>query len=544
MNFSRLKYRLLLTTLLGTASLSAAFAQGGTQTGQTVLGSGIENCSSIPANGGGVPLLNADIEFHVAGDAVVELDDNGQPVFWVSQGQCDQPAMLGFASIDRIANYPVEDVIVDGPMAVDPNDARPDVDFYTTVHSAELGGRHVGLNQIAVNNDVLIASSSTGEFYLFWRPPSSSQTNNQYNDLIIASNQNSYVYGSFNSGLYRKEATSNNPTAEDAIITSFSDNIAGALAYDEQADVIYVVKDETSVFAVDNASAPSRNNVGNPVFQFDLSTQNTRRILAMATDGEYMYMSTQYESPSIRFGIVAYHLQSEALTVIYEEDGANSQARCNSLQVVGDKIYAANYAGMVREFDVLSAGGPLAVEDLTLSAEQSEDGMELLFSTSSETNNDYFDIQHSTDGRTWSVIGQIEGQGTTNQPTEYAFLHENPANGQNYYRIKPVAYDGTPSYSNVVWAQYNGPKNTIIFHPNPVDKETFHYSSEQDISLVFALNASTGQKLTLAANGNNIQRHPNMIGVWFLAADVNGNGVLDPDEAQDLQPVVFLGPGR
>ncbi|MBK7345113.1 MAG: hypothetical protein IPJ06_19660 [Saprospiraceae bacterium] len=46
--------------------------------------------------------------------------------------------------------------------------------------------------------------------------------------------------------------------------------------------------------------------------------------------------------------------------------------------------------------------------------------------TASEINNDYFVVQHSTDGSRFDDLGTITGAGTSTQSHTYEFLHEHP----------------------------------------------------------------------------------------------------------------------
>ena len=75
--------------------------------------------------------------------------------------------------------------------------------------------------------------------------------------------------------------------------------------------------------------------------------------------------------------------------------------------------------------------------------------IELNWSTASEENNDYFSIQHSTDGRNFTELGWVEGAGTTFAAQEYHFMHKEAEKGMNYYRLQQFDFDGTFAYSPV-----------------------------------------------------------------------------------------------
>lgn len=95
--------------------------------------------------------------------------------------------------------------------------------------------------------------------------------------------------------------------------------------------------------------------------------------------------------------------------------------------------------------------------------------VQLDWSLATETDNDYFEIQHAGDaGGTFTTIGKVAGRGTTLTPTAYTFYHDSPSKGNNYYRIKQVDYAGTASYSWVITARYKDVEgSTIEVYPNP-----------------------------------------------------------------------------
>lgn len=71
------------------------------------------------------------------------------------------------------------------------------------------------------------------------------------------------------------------------------------------------------------------------------------------------------------------------------------------------------------------------------------------WTTESEVNNDYFTIEHSTNGKEFNAIGEVAGAGNAAATLDYVFYHETPAKGANYYRLAQTDFDGTTTYSPV-----------------------------------------------------------------------------------------------
>lgn len=91
----------------------------------------------------------------------------------------------------------------------------------------------------------------------------------------------------------------------------------------------------------------------------------------------------------------------------------------------------------------------LPVEFLSFDVSKKDRSSYISFITASETNNDYFTIERSTDGRDFEAIGEIKGAGNSTEQISYTFIDENPLSGVNYYRIKQTDFDGKYSYSDV-----------------------------------------------------------------------------------------------
>ncbi len=107
------------------------------------------------------------------------------------------------------------------------------------------------------------------------------------------------------------------------------------------------------------------------------------------------------------------------------------------------------------------------VELISFEARQVGSKSLLEWVTASEVNNDFFSIEHSKDGSTYTTIGRIEGHGNSNDRLDYQFVDTDPALGINYYRLKQVDFDGAFEYSEVRVFAFDGEEKSISFYPNP-----------------------------------------------------------------------------
>ena len=72
---------------------------------------------------------------------------------------------------------------------------------------------------------------------------------------------------------------------------------------------------------------------------------------------------------------------------------------------------------------------------------------QLFWTTKSELNNAYFEVQHSINGVDYEQIGTVYGQGNSSVSINYYYRHITESK-INYYRLKQVDYDGKYKFSN------------------------------------------------------------------------------------------------
>ncbi len=90
----------------------------------------------------------------------------------------------------------------------------------------------------------------------------------------------------------------------------------------------------------------------------------------------------------------------------------------------------------------------------------------LKWQTSEELNNKGFTIERSANGIAWEAIGFIAAETGNGNAHHYQFTDNNPASGNNFYRLRQEDWDGRYEYSNTRTVQYQYNGKTLIF-PNP-----------------------------------------------------------------------------
>jgi hypothetical protein len=82
---------------------------------------------------------------------------------------------------------------------------------------------------------------------------------------------------------------------------------------------------------------------------------------------------------------------------------------------------------------------------------------EIDWQTRQEINSNYFDVERSTNGNSFSSIGQINAKGNSQTISNYSISDNTPAAGKNYYRLKEVDNDGHYTFSNVISLDFSIP---------------------------------------------------------------------------------------
>ena len=81
---------------------------------------------------------------------------------------------------------------------------------------------------------------------------------------------------------------------------------------------------------------------------------------------------------------------------------------------------------------------------------QKKNNVVLNWTTATETNNRFFEVEQSTDGINFSFVTRIAGKGTTSSLTFYTATDSYVTPGTKYYRLKQVDLDGKFTYSGII----------------------------------------------------------------------------------------------
>ena len=140
------------------------------------------------------------------------------------------------------------------------------------------------------------------------------------------------------------------------------------------------------------------------------------------------------------------------------------------------------------------------VELRSFEAQVNRNCVQLIWHTSSESNNYGFEIQRSFNGINFEKISFIQGKGTVTSHQNYIFEDKNISAAVYYYRLKQVDYNGKYCFSSVIRVEVNRPSVYHLYpgYPNPFNPETnICYDLPETQQVVLKIYNLNGQEIAI-----------------------------------------------
>ena len=144
------------------------------------------------------------------------------------------------------------------------------------------------------------------------------------------------------------------------------------------------------------------------------------------------------------------------------------------------------------------------MELVSFSADIVGNDVQLKWETATETNNRGFEIERSSDNKSFSTVGFVSGKGTATEKSSYVYIDKNISEGKTLYRLKQVDFDGTYAYSGIVEVNYSLPVEFSISqnYPNPFNPSTtIKFSLAADAKVTVDIFNLLGEKVVSLIDG-------------------------------------------
>ncbi|MFD1553556.1 hypothetical protein DNU06_07725 [Putridiphycobacter roseus] len=137
---------------------------------------------------------------------------------------------------------------------------------------------------------------------------------------------------------------------------------------------------------------------------------------------------------------------------------------------------------------------PLPITLLNFEANlQKDKTVQCNWSSASESNNAYYTIEKSKDGKQWLHVSDVKGAGNSSEKINYSTLDLNPFLGLSYYRLSQTDYDGEKRDLGIETIVINELlDHSIHVFPNPANTHVT-VSSNQLINGVVNIRSGLGQ---------------------------------------------------
>ncbi|HET8827827.1 MAG TPA: T9SS type A sorting domain-containing protein [Pelobium sp.] len=150
---------------------------------------------------------------------------------------------------------------------------------------------------------------------------------------------------------------------------------------------------------------------------------------------------------------------------------------------------------------------PISLE--SFNGQKKDDAIQLNWVTASEQNNSHFNILRSLDGKKFSAIGKVNGNGNSTTSLNYSFLDLSPLSGTNYYQLEQVDFDGKSSTSEII-AVKSGIKSTemtIYSAPNQLKVNVLSGNVTTAVINIYSVGGKVmlSQTIKLNKGYNNIE---------------------------------------
>ncbi|MFP5041712.1 T9SS type A sorting domain-containing protein [Parasediminibacterium sp. JCM 36343] len=181
----------------------------------------------------------------------------------------------------------------------------------------------------------------------------------------------------------------------------------------------------------------------------------------------------------------------------------NGQFVAGDFNVFG-RVYMSTVGRGVPYADLVTT---LPVQLVYFSGTLNQQGQTLLkWQTGTETNNNYFDIEKSTDGTVFSTVGTVASKNIVGSGAGFTYNYTDIGNntGTIYYRLKQVDKEGAYTYSNVIKLSSNtASEETIKIYPNP--------AIDGNINLQLQLKTAKNINISITnMNGKTVYQRPSI----------------------------------
>ncbi len=199
-----------------------------------------------------------------------------------------------------------------------------------------------------------------------------------------------------------------------------------------------------------------------------------RRPIIVSSDTVYfkLWKTTQRV---YRLEFVPSNLYHPGMQAVLQDNylGTNTPVSLTSTTIVDFSVNSAAASSSATRFKIIystvAEPSPLPVTFTSVTGLELNNKVKIEWKVENEINIAGYAAEHSSDGRSFTAVGQVSVKGLTNLVNAYSLVHNGPTAGNNFYRIRSNDKDGTIKYSLTVKVVVgNNQARSVSVYPNPV----------------------------------------------------------------------------
>jgi hypothetical protein len=164
--------------------------------------------------------------------------------------------------------------------------------------------------------------------------------------------------------------------------------------------------------------------------------------------------------------------------------------------------WGSEWGSETRNLNLVTTTVPVELSSFSASVGSGQSVI-LKWNTATETNNRGFEIQRSSDSKTFVSVGYVSGKGTTTQMNSYSYTDKVSSLGNYYYRLKQIDFDGQYKVTATVAVNINAPVQFSLNqnYPNPFNPSTtIKFAVQQDSKVMVKVFDMLGREVAVALN--------------------------------------------
>jgi hypothetical protein len=133
-------------------------------------------------------------------------------------------------------------------------------------------------------------------------------------------------------------------------------------------------------------------------------------------------------------------------------DGTSAGTARTSADGTFGSVNTVNPSGGTTPINLDPTVLPITLTNFT--GETKQYGIKLNWATSTEINNQYFEILRAGDDANFVIIDKLNGANNSSESRNYTYTDDNPLKGNNYYKLKQVDFDGKTALYGPVFVKF------------------------------------------------------------------------------------------